>query len=583
MIPLLIDRRTAYVRSASGAASLLTLPLGPRSFLDHLAARLGCTGPQGLLIMPGFRRDEQYEQEIRSAASIRTRVIPPDTLWSVLGEYEPSDQLLVVDPARWPINGFDLGDITRRHNGYGGFVHAVAVGADSERVRERVERDDIGRVKRVQRLYDQVNWPEVAGTAHFLSIGPVGALGDIGFTSLPELRTALSAKGALNHDLPLALDVVDLSKERGFLALNESVLAAAVRQERPHGFSRGDDGILVGEGCQIHSSARLIGPLILHRSVAVGEGATIIGPTVVGMGSQVGAGAVVAQSVVAAHTVVAPGSTTQQQLVSGCWSGASTQTAVHRSSSPAALRLTGVSPADEGADLKPRLRGKRRQVHLAIKRVMDVVLSAAALVVLAPLLAVVAVLIKRDSPGPVLFSHRREQRGGKEFQCFKFRTMSAGAHSLQRALYKSNEVDGPQFKLLNDPRVTRVGRWIRATNVDELPQLINVLLGHMSLVGPRPSPFRENQICVPWRRARLSVRPGITGLWQLCRDNRRGGDFHQWIFYDMAYVRHFSIWLDLKILLATVLSLAGRYRVPLSWLVHGSKSAPGPLRQAIPA
>ena len=126
-------------------------------------------------------------------------------------------------------------------------------------------------------------------------------------------------------------------------------------------------------------------------------------------------------------------------------------------------------------------------------------------------------------------------------------------------------------------------RWIRGTNVDELPQLINVLLGHMSLVGPRPSPFRENQICVPWRRARLSVRPGITGLWQLCHDNRRGGDFHQWIFYDMTYVRHFSIWLDLKILLATVVSLGGRCTVPLSWLVRQANGATGSLRQAAPA
>jgi len=100
-----------------------------------------------------------------------------------------------------------------------------------------------------------------------------------------------------------------------------------------------------------------------------------------------------------------------------------------------------------------------------------------------------------------------------------------------------------------------------------LPQLFNVLVGHMSLVGPRPSPFRENQICVPWRRARLSVRPGITGLWQVCRDERTHGDFHQWIFYDITYVRHLSIWLDAKILIATLLTLGGRRSIPLSWVL----------------
>jgi lipopolysaccharide/colanic/teichoic acid biosynthesis glycosyltransferase len=114
-----------------------------------------------------------------------------------------------------------------------------------------------------------------------------------------------------------------------------------------------------------------------------------------------------------------------------------------------------------------------------------------------------------------------------------------------------------------------LGKWLRTTNIDELPQLFNVLVGHMSLVGPRPSPFRENQICVPWRRARLSVRPGITGLWQICRSaDRSAGDFHEWIFYDITYVRQFTLWLDLKILVATVLTLGGRSSVPVSRLIE---------------
>jgi lipopolysaccharide/colanic/teichoic acid biosynthesis glycosyltransferase len=129
-------------------------------------------------------------------------------------------------------------------------------------------------------------------------------------------------------------------------------------------------------------------------------------------------------------------------------------------------------------------------------------------------------------------------------------------------------VDGPQFKLSDDPRETRLGRWLRRSNIDELPQLFNVVAGQMSLVGPRPSPFRENQICVSWRQARLSVRPGITGLWQLCRDRRSDGDFHQWIYYDLAYVRNMSLWLDLKILFYTILTGAGRVHVPLWRLIR---------------
>ena len=111
---------------------------------------------------------------------------------------------------------------------------------------------------------------------------------------------------------------------------------------------------------------------------------------------------------------------------------------------------------------------------------------------------------------------------------------------------------------------------LRALNVDELPQLFNVLMGEMSLVGPRPSPFRENQVCVPWRAARLSVPPGITGFWQVCRHERAAGDFHQWIEYDLLYVQYFSFWLDLKILAATLLTLGGKAtHVPASWLLPG--------------
>jgi lipopolysaccharide/colanic/teichoic acid biosynthesis glycosyltransferase len=146
--------------------------------------------------------------------------------------------------------------------------------------------------------------------------------------------------------------------------------------------------------------------------------------------------------------------------------------------------------------------------------------------------------------------------------------MQEGAHSLQQLLKAQDSLDGPHFKLERDPRLTRVGGFLRSSNLDELPQLINVLRGDMSLVGPRPSPFRENQICVPWREGRLSVRPGVTGLWQVCRKDRSSGDFHQWIEYDLLYVQQVGPWLDLKILFATVLTLAGRVPVPATWLVR---------------
>jgi lipopolysaccharide/colanic/teichoic acid biosynthesis glycosyltransferase len=221
------------------------------------------------------------------------------------------------------------------------------------------------------------------------------------------------------------------------------------------------------------------------------------------------------------------------------------------------------------ADLPRQQRSRRRRTQLAVKRLLDITLATLGLLALSPLLLLAAALVKLTSPGPLFFIHRREGRDGREFGCIKFRTMVPDAHKKQREMYGQNQVDGPQFKIDKDPRVTRIGRILRATNMDELPQLLNVIAGQMSLVGPRPSPFRENQICVAWRRARLSVTPGISGLWQICRDRDTDADFHQWIFYDLAYVKHFSLWLDAKILFWTIASLGGRRRVPLARLVHG--------------
>jgi len=129
--------------------------------------------------------------------------------------------------------------------------------------------------------------------------------------------------------------------------------------------------------------------------------------------------------------------------------------------------------------------------------------------------------------------------------------MRKDAEKMKAQLRALNQADGPQFFIENDPRLTRVGRFLRKYNLDELPQLLNVLVGHMSVVGPRPSPHSENQFCPAWREARLSVRPGITGLWQIKRTRRRGSDFQEWIKYDIEYVEKRTWWLDLVIIWKT--------------------------------
>jgi lipopolysaccharide/colanic/teichoic acid biosynthesis glycosyltransferase len=177
-----------------------------------------------------------------------------------------------------------------------------------------------------------------------------------------------------------------------------------------------------------------------------------------------------------------------------------------------------------------------------------------------PCYPLILLAIYLEDGRPFFFAHRRETLGGRKFGCIKFRSMRKDAEKVKRELIKDNNIDGPQFFLKQDPRLTRVGRFIRKRQLDELPQFINVLLGQMSIVGPRPSPYAVNQFCPPWREARLSVRPGITGLWQVKRTRDADSDFQEWIKYDLEYLKKASMLFDLKIILETAVIFFGRLR-----------------------
>lgn len=190
-----------------------------------------------------------------------------------------------------------------------------------------------------------------------------------------------------------------------------------------------------------------------------------------------------------------------------------------------------------------------------IKRALDVAMALAALLLTLPLYPLIMLAIWLEDGRPFFFVHRRQTRGGAEFGCVKFRSMRKDAELLKSRMTLRNLADGPQFFLDpgNDPRVTRVGRALRELNLDELPQFWNVLLGQMSVVGPRPSPADENQFAPAWREARLSVRPGVTGLWQVMRTRGRGLDFQEWIRYDIQYVERMNFRLDSWIIWKTLL------------------------------
>jgi len=194
------------------------------------------------------------------------------------------------------------------------------------------------------------------------------------------------------------------------------------------------------------------------------------------------------------------------------------------------------------------------------KRLLDVVGASVGLILASPLLLLAAILIKLESRGPVIYRSIRIGRGARPFHFYKLRSMMDGAEQHRHTLSHLNETDGPVFKMAADPRVTRVGRLLRVSSLDEVPQLWNVLIGEMTLVGPRPPIAEEVVQYEPWQLRRLDVLPGITCLWQISGRSRIG--FQEWMRLDLEYIKHRSFWLDLKILIRTipaVLSREGAY------------------------
>lgn len=565
---LMIDRRLGLMPQRDAEMSLLLAPVGTGCLLQELAA--AAPGDQAA-IYPLFMPDERYRAAVQALAP-RHEVLTRQSCERLLYTMEPSDSLLVIDPRWWPGGRFEYERLTRSITDYRLAQYLMHLPPNPGGTRERVTCGDGERVRSVERLYDGVTDVGESGiSALLMSAAVARSLPSLEVDCLAALRTQLTGKGLPLRALLSPTAALDLATEEGWLTLCERTLVADATLSKAPGYTALAPGIWAAAGHNIHSTSRIYGPVVLQAGVEIGPRAVLIGPALVGAGARLEADAIVVRSVVAPGAVVAAGTRAAHRVLSG---------EVHAGTNGAAAdwhsRLAIWSArhnSANGADTRPADQRRYDQA----KRVLDCALALIGLIVLMPLLVLFGVLVKFTSRGPIFFGHEREGRGGRVFRCWKFRTMVDRAHQMQRALYNRSAVDGPQFKIENDPRVTLLGRFMRSTNIDEIPQLYNVVRGQMSLIGPRPSPFRENQICVPWRKARLSVRPGITGLWQVCRHDRRMGDFHQWIHFDMLYVRHRSFALDLKILLATFLTLGGRYGAPLDWLIPPRRRAMGVL------
>ena len=208
----------------------------------------------------------------------------------------------------------------------------------------------------------------------------------------------------------------------------------------------------------------------------------------------------------------------------------------------------------EGMELKFENKQNLR-VYEIFKRIIDIIGAGLGLILLSPIIAIVACAVKVTSKGPIFFSQKRVGKNGELFEMYKFRSMVVNAEELKGNLEDQNEMSGPMFKIKDDPRITKVGKFIRKTSIDELPQLWNVLKGDMSLVGPRPSLPKEVEQFDNWMFKRLSVRPGLTCYWQV--SGRNNIDFEDWMKLDVKYVDERNIWIDIKLIFKTVFVLFG--------------------------
>jgi len=355
-----------------------------------------------------------------------------------------------------------------------------------------------------------------------------------------------------------------LANTDDLLRLERRLIVARLLREKPRAAL--DQAYAADASAIIDPEARIVGPVLIGPGCRIERGALIMGPTSIGADCRVGAGAEVVASSLWPESRIDAGASVQRCLVShGCRIPVRTRITdrlvIDEKHFGSRLRLIDVVPQQgaallhRGGRFRPTF-GRWGRWDTGVKRLADLAVSATALVLTAPIFAGAALAVRLDSPGPIIYRQTRCGQNGKPFVMFKFRTMIVDADRLQGDLRTANEVDGPMFKMRNDPRVTRVGRWLRKTSIDELPQLINVLRGEMSLVGPRPLAEEEMRYAPAWRDVRLQVRPGLTGLWQVAARSR--ASFEDWIRFDVEYVHRRSLWLDARVLLQTVGAVLAR-------------------------
>jgi len=549
-------------------------PVGGEPLLAHLLAFLERSGVTDVAILTA--KDSAWDtsdiQESARTGSLRLSVFDDDGSRGTAGSLRQADRFFgtdhffLIQPNLY-IRELDLATIADVHCERGSGVTVVV-----ENRRgfvpdfEYLEMDDRGRVMRFNVPHYSTNGdPSVAFSGIYVFDPRVFESIDREYTDIKEQLLPL----LYERDVAVDMYRTDGKIHKIYTLDDYFQVHREVLFQGPPGTgaflkpkTKLMDRVWVGENVKIASSANLIGPIILGDNCTIEADAQIIGPTTVGQNSLIGRGAHVRESVMWSHTQLAERARVEFSLLADHCAVPRNESVDHaliinnervggnyNFLATTALRPVLVAHGGAGTSNLTQTTGRRKAVFQATKRAFDLVAATAALLLTVPLYLPIGVGIKLTSKGPVFYRQTRCGQNGRPFKIFKFRTMVEGAEKIQSQMAKQNRSDGPMFKVERDRRVTKVGVFLRKTSLDELPQLLNVLLGHMSLVGPRPLAMHEMTLAPSWRDIRLSVRPGVTGLWQV--NSRSSPYFADWLRWDVEYVVNQSLWLDLKVLAKT--------------------------------
>lgn len=568
--------KAVIMDGAPWGGTMLAFPVGNELLINHLLSTLKRHGINEVAIVSG-EQDPHVRELVCQAAQAqnmellwRTESVYRGTAGSieVVKDFLDAPTFLGIH-ANVYVRDVDLTAAVSCHRQYRASLTLLAQRrGGSDDALESVEIDPAGLVSRVNILHWSRNRRSQltpCGIYVFdrevLAQIPRDEYFDVNEQLVPLLRSRGGVIRAYEID---GGGVHALHEPEDFLWLNREILLKELQaSDRGEDRQSGIDEIVIGENADISPHSFLLGPLVIGPNCVVEDYVHLIGPAVIGPTSHLEKGSLVRESVLRPGTRVRGNARVEYSVVGGDEAVPEGMRLRSTYWNTPALGTHGSRAASESGypnKMLPRLRRTprsviarggqgTRSVYEVMKSVVDRTGAVIGMALVGPVLLLIAAAVRLDSRGPVFFSQKRCGKDGREFWMHKFRTMVPDAEQRQKELKARNSVDGPMFKLEEDPRITRVGKLLRKTSLDELPQLLNVLRGEMSLVGPRPLAYDEMKFCPTWRDARLTVRPGLTGLWQVKARNRNR--FSEWIRYDLEYVRRRSLWLDMYILVRT--------------------------------